>query len=89
MRHRLAILAVITGGHHAHRHAHARAAAGVGGQKARFAVEVVVGKLHGHVLRVGDKGRDLHGKIGIVFAGELFMRELGLRPGRFWKRGAD
>ena len=71
------VLAVITGGHHTHRHAHARAAAGVGGQKARFAVKVVVGKLHSHVLRAGDKGRDLHGKIGIVFAGELFMRELG------------
>jgi hypothetical protein len=62
--------AVVAGGHHADGDADPRLAGLVGGDEVARAEQVVVGEVDGELLGVGDLGGDLHGKVGLVLAGE-------------------
>ena len=64
------VRAVVAGGHHADRDADARLAGLVGRQEVGRAKQVVVGEIDGELLGVVDLRGDLHGEIGLVFAGE-------------------
>ncbi len=62
--------AVVSRGHHANRYADARLAGLVGGQEVGRAEQVVVAEVDAELLGVWDLRGDLHGKVGLVLAGE-------------------
>ena len=64
------VRAVVAGGHHADGDADARLAGLVGGDEVGRAEQVVVGEVDGELLGVGNLRGDLHGEVGLVFAGE-------------------
>ena len=63
--------AVVAGRHHADGDANARLAGLVGGQEVGGAEQIVIGEVDGELLGVGNLRGDLHGKVGLVLAGNI------------------
>ena len=64
------VRAVVAGRHHADGDANAGLAGLVGWNEIGRAEQVVVGEIDRELLGIGNLRRDLHGEVGLVFAGK-------------------